>query len=307
VKIQKEYREKVKAGLSEESFRAIVTVDFAQNYSPLVQDAIQGFHWTRHQTTVHPFYVEYYCRAENKLKFKCYVVISDELAHVTSTFYAFQSAFIKLLKEDFPFIEAITYLSDGSAAQYKNFKNFLNIVYHQKDFRIEAQWEFFPTAHGKGPCDGAAGSVKQSTRLESLRRKPGSPKIITPMEMFQFCNEKLSSATRRFLFVSKDDVSEHQDKLQLRYRSAKSVPGSRSIHSVRPLTETIAALRRYSLQEEADYFDFSKTKTLYVYPDLNEYCAVVFERNFEYGLVVGIDKIQEEIEVKLFIKGAKGG
>lgn len=33
----------------------IVLADFSENYSFIVQDAIQGYHWTNNQATVHPF------------------------------------------------------------------------------------------------------------------------------------------------------------------------------------------------------------------------------------------------------------
>ena len=33
---------------------AIVLVDFAENYSFVVQDEVQGFHWNNLQATLHP-------------------------------------------------------------------------------------------------------------------------------------------------------------------------------------------------------------------------------------------------------------
>ena len=43
----------------------------------------------------------------------------------------------------------------------KNYKNFVNLCYHQEDFGVAAEWVFFATSHGKSPCDGIGGSVKQ--------------------------------------------------------------------------------------------------------------------------------------------------
>ena len=36
---------------------AIITLDFADNYSFIIQDAIQGYHWNNSQATLHPFVV----------------------------------------------------------------------------------------------------------------------------------------------------------------------------------------------------------------------------------------------------------
>jgi hypothetical protein len=57
-------------------------------------------------------------------------------------------------------IKHIHYFSDGSAAQYKNFKNFINLCNHYNDFGITAEWNFFCTSHVKSPCDGIGGTVK---------------------------------------------------------------------------------------------------------------------------------------------------
>ena len=55
--------------------------------------------------------------------------------------------------------------------QYKNCKNVLNLCKHKHDFGgIEAEWHFFATSHGKGPCDGVGGCVKRLITLASLRQ-----------------------------------------------------------------------------------------------------------------------------------------
>ena len=35
----------------------IIFLDFAENYSDLVQDGVQGFHWNNSQATLHPFVI----------------------------------------------------------------------------------------------------------------------------------------------------------------------------------------------------------------------------------------------------------
>ena len=62
------------------------------------------------------------------------------------------------------------YFSDGCAGQYKNCKNFVNLCLHEQDFDITAEWHFFATSHGKGPCDGLGGTVKRLAARASLQR-----------------------------------------------------------------------------------------------------------------------------------------
>ena len=56
--------------------------------------------------------------------------------------------FVEQLINDFvnlylPQLQKIHYFSDGSCAQYKNYKNFANLIFHVQDFRITAEWNFF--------------------------------------------------------------------------------------------------------------------------------------------------------------------
>ena len=59
----------------------LVTVDFSENYSFILQDAAQGFHWNNSQATLHPF-VAYYIDSGELCHFS-YVIISDCLHHDT--------------------------------------------------------------------------------------------------------------------------------------------------------------------------------------------------------------------------------
>jgi len=65
--------------------------------------------------------------------------------------------------------QKILYFSDEAASQYKNCKNFLNLCHHKVDFGVDAEWHFFATSHGKGPCDGLGGTVKRLAARASLQ------------------------------------------------------------------------------------------------------------------------------------------
>ena len=49
----------------------VIVLDFAENYSFLVQDAVQGFHWHNSQATIHPFVI-HYVHGNGKLAHKFY-------------------------------------------------------------------------------------------------------------------------------------------------------------------------------------------------------------------------------------------
>lgn len=55
---QSKYFKQLKETLPDES-EVIVVGDFSENYSFIVQDTAQGFHWENSQCTVHPFVIYY--------------------------------------------------------------------------------------------------------------------------------------------------------------------------------------------------------------------------------------------------------
>ena len=71
------YLNEAKAMLDNET--CIILMDFAENYSFLVQHAIQSFYWQNQQTTLHPFAVYHNDDDDGKLKYDGSCVISDHL------------------------------------------------------------------------------------------------------------------------------------------------------------------------------------------------------------------------------------
>jgi hypothetical protein len=89
--------------------------DFSENYSFIIQDAAQGFHWNNQQATIHPF-VSYFKNSKNEVENLCFVIISECLYHDTVMVYTFQKQLITFFKENVSNISKIYYLSDGAPA-----------------------------------------------------------------------------------------------------------------------------------------------------------------------------------------------
>ena len=64
--------------------------------------------------------------------------------------YGFHKILIEFLKSSFSVVKKIFYFSDGARQQYKNYKNAINIAYHQSDFNVEAERHFFLRLTEKG-------------------------------------------------------------------------------------------------------------------------------------------------------------
>ena len=108
--------------------------DFSENYSFILQDEAQGFHWNNSQATIHPFVV-YYAELPGKLQHLSFVVVSDCLNHDTVAVHLYQKCLIEFLRSHFnsPLLK-IFYFSDGAAAQYKNRKKLFEFVLPQNRF-----------------------------------------------------------------------------------------------------------------------------------------------------------------------------
>lgn len=128
----------------------LVILDFAENYSFVLQDEVHGFRWNNSQATIHPC-VTYFTDDEGILQHVSFVIISECLNHDTVAVHLFQGCLINFLKDKMhpTLIKKIFYFSDDAAAHYKNRKNFLNLCHHEEDFGIPAEWHFTATAHGK--------------------------------------------------------------------------------------------------------------------------------------------------------------
>ncbi|KAG1665452.1 PH-interacting protein [Nymphon striatum] len=210
----------------------------------LFVDEIQSFHWENKQATLHPF-VAYRKLEDGTLEHRNICVVSDVKEHSTSTVYAFQQVVLDYLKNEFPEIKKVHYFTDGCAGQYKNKHNFINLCCHQKDFGLEAEWNFFATSHGKSACDGIGGTVKRLLTKASLQR-PYSDPILTIEAIMEFCVEKISGI--KFFNVPPEDVKKFNTDLRNRFEISTTIKGTHQFHRFVPLSPTHLSVYKLSAQ-----------------------------------------------------------
>ena len=241
-KSQAAYLSNLKETLNEDE--AILILDFAENYSFVVQDAVQSFHWENSQATLHPFVA--YFKADGKVQHVSMCVVSDCLQHDTIAVNTFQKHALEKLKEIQPGLKKVYYFSDGAASQYKNFKNFANLVFHETDFGLLAEWHFFATSHGKNACDGVGGTVKREAAKASLQATTHGH-ILTPADLYRWSEANIKNVT--FFYVSKDEVHAHATHQKSRFAGAKTVQGTRDYHCFIPTADGKLLAKRISKEE----------------------------------------------------------
>ena len=75
--------------------------NFSENYSFLIQNAIQSQHWNKNQCTIHPFVIYGLEPDENgQPNFNSFVLISEFTNHYNVAVHTFQKKFINWLVEE---------------------------------------------------------------------------------------------------------------------------------------------------------------------------------------------------------------
>jgi hypothetical protein len=93
------FLKELKCNLQSSEF--VVLCDFAENYSFVLQDEAQGFHWNNAQATIHPFVI--YLKKSDTLntEHRNLVMISDCLKHDSILVQTFQWHLMKFIKNTF--------------------------------------------------------------------------------------------------------------------------------------------------------------------------------------------------------------
>ncbi|XP_047129865.1 uncharacterized protein LOC124809907 [Hydra vulgaris] len=295
-KSQSSYLKHLKETLSIDE--AIVLVDFAENYTFVVQDEVQSYHWSKSQCSLHPVVIYY---KKMKLETSSFCIISDDLNHDVGFINEVMHKTINHIKANIcPTITKIHYFSDGCVGQYKNCKHFYNLCHHSKDFSLSCIWNFFATSHGKSPCDGIGGTVKRLVATASLQ-SPNTGQILSAQAMFEYCQKSISGIM--FMYITAEEMEFARNKLTDRLLTATTVPGTKSFHQFVPSSLSNIKMKRVS--DDADFaltFDFlnkQKFETIKIdYVMISQYLFCKYDEFYWLGMVSEIDKENDDFLVK---------
>lgn len=248
-KKQSEYMEQKKKNLTESE--VLVSFDFSENYAFIVQNASQAFHFNNDQCTV--FSIVFYYKEGTTLKHKSIVFLSDSLKHNTAAVYTIQSSLVPHLKNTIKNLKKIIYFSDGAKQHFKNRFQMINLVNHEEDFGVTAEWHFHATAHGKNACDGIGATFKREASRASLLAKPKDA-ILTPKSLYSWGKQYFKKT--EILYFSKTDHDKCVRRLNNRFSSAPFVPQILINHSFSVLANKKLLIKKYSDAECGKIFEY---------------------------------------------------
>ena len=197
---QRKYIETIHEQLSADDY-VVVQIDFAGNYKFVRQREPQGDHWNTDQATLSTIHFKI------GTEHRCMIIISDYMNHDSEFVWLAQENIVDFLKKRYPRVKKINYAryagakvlfytiifnflsSNGAANHFKNNYTIVNLLYHKKDFDIDAVWTFSATAHGKGPCDGIGATVKATATRATLQGQPNT-NFQTALDFWSFTFDK---------------------------------------------------------------------------------------------------------------------
>ena len=216
----------------------VQVLDFGQNKLLMYQDEPQAVHWVHTQITVHPIVNYYMCQnCETDIVQEDVVIISDDLKHDSAAVFQFELKTNEHLKDRGLKIGHCDQFTDRAASQYKSCKSFWYLSDSNASHGYSVNRHYFGSGHGKGPSDGATATFK---RLLNTAVKSRDAQFSTSLEVCNYStqnweiNSKEGECThyrRHFIHVFEEDIKEV--RMSIQDVNTKTVPGTRSLHSVR--------------------------------------------------------------------------
>jgi hypothetical protein len=232
---------------------AVSVIDFAENYSFLIQNEIQSLHWYSDQVTILVHIV--YSHAEQAVDGResteenrdivkeLHFYISDDKEHGTVFVqHCMVDVHFKQLEEQKVTIQKHVVFFDGAASQFESAHGFYFVARHCHLLTgVPMEWHFFESGHGKGEHDGMGGLVKSALQKWQLLDGEDAPKLTNAEEVVEVLKARLSSAApssfpsraaqraetaRHFHLIRVEDVKD------LPKLCCETVRGTRGIHHV---------------------------------------------------------------------------
>ncbi|XP_040061406.2 uncharacterized protein LOC120836519 [Ixodes scapularis] len=204
--------------LCEEKGSLVLHFDFAENWTVVLPDEVQAYHWHKKQVSV------FTCVATTRKSTRSFAVISDDVCHDSAHACCAIGKITDWLDDNAPVHSQVTFVSDGAASHFKN-------KYQLHEFRkLEypaAKWLFSATGHGKNACDGVGGLVKHQATLDNLRQ-PASMAIQNGQDMSRILSQHLKGV--KLLYLDETELVEFRNRKKEEWSNVRAVRGIQKWH-----------------------------------------------------------------------------
>lgn len=225
--------EQLKTEVTDE--KIMLQVDFAENFNMKEQDEIQTAHWNTNPLSIFTAFVW-----SKKEKFS-FALPSLSISHDKFVVNAALEIILNHIKTVLPYVKEINCFSDGAASQFKQRFLFRNLIQIRNERKIQLNWHFFATSHGKGVVDGIGGAVKRIVWSAVL-----AGAVCRTAEDFIKLVEKKTNKIN-LAEITKNEIDNSKVKLENIFKTTKSVPQTLKMHSVKVVDKNTLEFRYYSM------------------------------------------------------------
>ncbi|KAK3104833.1 hypothetical protein FSP39_011252 [Pinctada imbricata] len=216
----------------------LLWMDFAENYTCSSLEEVQSAYWNASMVSLHTMVV-YFPNGD----VKSVVGVSDVLSHNATAVITILHKIIPQIKNDYPQLRKIHYLTDSPTSQYRNKTIFQFILEHGDEFGVTAQWNFLESGHGKGPCDGLGASVKRSA---DMAVRQGKHSIQDANDFLSWARHSEATGSKvTYLYYSQDDYDNTMEMLTKK-QQPQPISGTFKLHAVVPYGNGKIATRNTS-------------------------------------------------------------
>lgn len=213
-KLQQQHIAEVKGRVQAEEPCLVLHCDFAENWSVILPQEVQGYHWRNDQVSIFTG-VTYF---QNKTR--SVAVISDDTGHDSAHALL---AIRKILQQLQSQAEKIIIISDGAPSHFKNRYQ----LFEMTKSLVPMEWVYSATGHGKGPCDGVGGLLKHHATKHNLCN-PSTAAIQNAEDFTRLVKSYTSIA---LILLPKEEVEEfRQQKIEEWSNKITPVKGIRNTH-----------------------------------------------------------------------------
>jgi len=266
--------------------KALLQVDYSENYSCSYQDEIQSAHW-KQQVTL------FTAALWHSGELHSMVIASDNLTHAKETLVAYIS---RILDELPSTVTTVSLWSDGPVSQFKNRYVAAGMHALEQYHGIEIHWNFFATSHGKGPVDGIGGSMKRKVWTGVKARKF----LVTNASSFVEAASADDASKVKVLEMAESEITQRNESLNLAhvFSNAPAIQGISGAHYLkisggRAVSYTMSKDADSAADEESGQNDDPDV-------EVKDWCLVEYDNELFPGEV--ISKIGENYEVSVMVK-----
>ncbi|XP_053085679.1 uncharacterized protein LOC128317503 [Pangasianodon hypophthalmus] len=282
----------------------IIHVDFSENYICKYASEIQAVHFgaSHEQATLHTGVLYVGPDAEPV----CFSTISPSRLKGPPAIWEHLSPILSYVKNLFPAVTVVHFLSDGPCTQYHQKGNFylFTSLLHKKGFQA-GTWNFFEASHGKGATDGVGGVMNRSAdQLVSH-----GCDIHNAMGLFEALVH--TGTTLKLFYVSEESIDRAMKDMPY---SIPQVPSTMRIHQVVTTSPGHMLYRDVSCMCTVDKilqctcyntkaFSFNtpstpttEEMTLQEGPEvIQKWCVIKYDRDIYPGIITSIDEVQVQV------------